>query len=176
MADHITPEELRRVRKALMYAADRAPGNLLLRAAATIEALQAENEQLRERQGSHDLANEAIRWKRRALNAETERDGLAATLEQVRAWLAYKPTASLHDIVAAAPSVSLAHVKAETLREAAEDMAAVIHNGDVAECAAFVPGESGRSAAVEARDSIYEEPAEWLAKYADQIESEASNE
>lgn len=55
MTDHITPEELRRVRKALMYAADRAPGNLLLRAAATIEALQA------------------------------ERDGLAATLEQVRA-------------------------------------------------------------------------------------------
>lgn len=37
---------------------------------ARIEELEAENERLRERQESADLANEAIRWKREALNAQ----------------------------------------------------------------------------------------------------------
>ena len=96
---------------------------------------------------------------------QAKRDGLAATLEQVRAWLAYKPTASLHDIVAAAPSVSLAHVKAETLREAA---------------AAFTEGEEWQDAfaRVAGDDDVDAVRAteEWLIRRADQIESEASNE
>lgn len=108
----VTPEELR-------ACADAEVGNALgdgrayEAAAATIEALQAEKFKAGEEWAKEYAA---------ARNAEAERDALAATLEQVRAWLAYKPTASLHDIVAAAPSVSLAHVKAEVLREAAETL------------------------------------------------------
>jgi hypothetical protein len=93
---------------------------------------------------------------KRARDLRAERDGLAATLEQVRAWLAYKPTASLHDIVAAAPSVSLAHVKAETLREAAETLGKLYLFKDGTASIAIDP--------LALRDS------------ADQIESEASNE
>jgi hypothetical protein len=45
---------------------------------------------------------------------------------------------------------------------AADEMAAVISDGDVAEVAAHVEGEVGRSACIERRDRLYEEPVEWL--------------
>lgn len=51
--------------------------NHTIAAIQRIEELEAENERLRERQESADLANEAIRWKREALNAQD-------TLQRVR--------------------------------------------------------------------------------------------
>lgn len=62
-------------------------------------------------------------------------------------------------------------VEAEALREAAEVAEDVINSGDIAECAAYVPGETGRNEAVSGRDSLYEEPVEWLRARADQIEA-----
>lgn len=52
------------------------------------------------------------------------------------------------------------------IERAADAMECVIANGDVAEVAAHVPGEVGRSACVERRDRLYEEPVEWLREYA----------
>jgi hypothetical protein len=48
------------------------------------------------------------------------------------------------------------------LLDAADEASATITAGDIAECAAHAPGESGRAGAVSARDSLYEDPAEWL--------------
>ena len=53
-------------------------------------------------------------------------------------------------------------IRADVAEEWAGDMEGVIACGDVAEVAAFCPGETGRSEAVAARDSLYEEPADWL--------------
>lgn len=49
--------------------------------------VEAERDYLRERQESADLANEAIRQKRRAINAEQERDAYAAVIAEVRTLL-----------------------------------------------------------------------------------------
>lgn len=49
---------------------------------------------------------------------------------------------------------------------AADAMEDVIASGDVAEVAAFVPGEVGRARAVERRDFLYEDPVDWLRAYA----------
>lgn len=49
------------------------------------KALEDENARLRERQESHDLANEGIRQKRRALKAEAERDRLRTVADAARA-------------------------------------------------------------------------------------------
>ena len=48
----------------------------------------------------------------------------------------------------------------------AHEMECVISTGDVAESAAHVDGETGRAEAVSARDSLYEEPHEWVRSYA----------
>ena len=48
----------------------------------------------------------------------------------------------------------------------AHEMECVISTGDVAESAAYVDGETGRAGAVDARDSLYEEPHEWVRNYA----------
>lgn len=48
----------------------------------------------------------------------------------------------------------------------AHEMECTIAAGDVAEVSAYVDGETGRAGAVNARDSIYEEPQEWLRGYA----------
>lgn len=48
----------------------------------------------------------------------------------------------------------------------AHEMECTISAGDVAESAAYVPGETGRASAVDARDSLYEEPHEWVRSYA----------
>lgn len=51
----------------------------------------------------------------------------------------------------------------------ADLMDEVIHRGDVAEVAAPVEGESGRSEAVSARDSLLEDPSGWLRSNAEEI-------
>lgn len=48
----------------------------------------------------------------------------------------------------------------------AREMECTISAGDVAESSAYAPGETGRASAVDARDSLYEEPQEWLRSYA----------
>ena len=48
----------------------------------------------------------------------------------------------------------------------AHEMECTISAGDVAESAAYVPGETGRAGAVDARDSLYEMPHEWVRSYA----------
>ena len=48
----------------------------------------------------------------------------------------------------------------------AHEMECTISTGDVAESSAYVDGETGRAGAVSARDSIYEEPNEWVRSYA----------
>lgn len=51
----------------------------------------------------------------------------------------------------------------------AYEMECTISTGDVAESAAYVDGETGRSGAVNARDSLYEVPYEWVRSYAKTI-------
>lgn len=48
----------------------------------------------------------------------------------------------------------------------AHEMECTISAGDVAESAAYAPGETGRASAVDARDSLYEVPYEWVRDYA----------
>lgn len=48
----------------------------------------------------------------------------------------------------------------------AHEMECTIASGDVAEVSAYVDGETGRAGAVNARDSLYEEPHEWVRSYA----------
>ena len=48
----------------------------------------------------------------------------------------------------------------------AHEMECIISTGDVAESSAYVDGETGRAEAVSARDSLYEEPHEWVRSYA----------
>ena len=48
----------------------------------------------------------------------------------------------------------------------AHEMECIISTGDVAESSAYVDGETGRAEAVDARDSLYEEPHEWMRSYA----------
>ena len=48
----------------------------------------------------------------------------------------------------------------------AHEMECVISTGDVAESAAHVDGEAGRTGAIDARDSLYEAPYEWVRSYA----------
>lgn len=57
------------------------------------------------------------------------------------------------------------------LQAAADAMAAIIEGGDVAECAGHVPGEVGRSAAIDARDGLLEDPVGWLREWADKRRS-----
>ncbi len=57
----------------------------------------------------------------------------------------------------------------KVLRDAADEMEAVIADGDCAESAAPVSGEVGRSVAVARRDALYEEPHEWLRAYATRL-------
>ena len=61
---------------------------------------------------------------------------------------------------------------ASALRMAALELEFAIASGDIAECAAPVEGEQGRWQAVASRDEAYEDPAGWLRKRADEIESE----
>lgn len=65
-----------------------------------------------------------------------------------------------------AASLTTADLWAAAILAAADEMEGVIHDGDVAEVAAHVPGEVGRSAAVARRDALYEEPHVWLREYA----------
>lgn len=54
----------------------------------------------------------------------------------------------------------------------AHEMECTISTGDVAESAAYAPGETGRAGAINARDSIYEEPHEWVRSYANLLGEE----
>ena len=48
----------------------------------------------------------------------------------------------------------------------AHEMECIISTGDVAESSAYVEGETGRTGAISARDSLYEMPYEWVRSYA----------
>ena len=54
----------------------------------------------------------------------------------------------------------------------AHEMECTISTGDVAESSAYVDGETGRAEAVSARDSLYEEPHEWVRSYAKMLSEE----
>lgn len=90
-------------------------------------------------------------------------DSTAVTL--VRVVAKHFPTSSAGGV----PGRSEAEIKAEALREAADEMEAVIADGDVAAVAAPVSGEVGRSAVVRKRDALYEEPHEWLREWAARV-------
>lgn len=49
----------------------------------------------------------------------------------------------------------------------------VIEAGDIAECAASVPGEVGRAECVEARDCLHDAPAHWIHTVAGKLEKGA---
>jgi len=66
----------------------------------------------------------------------------------------------------------LYEIPMKVLRDAADEMEAVIADGDCAESAAPVSGEVGRSVAVARRDALYEEPHEWLRAYATRLADE----
>jgi len=68
----------------------------------------------------------------------------------------------LRDHLAAVLAPLVEAEKAAALREAADEMTRVIADGDVADLAGYVPGEVGRASAVQGRDSLYEEPDQWL--------------
>lgn len=55
---------------------------------------------------------------------------------------------------------------ADVLLALARVMEGVIADGDVAEVAATVPGEVGRSTCIDRRDAIYDDPAGWVRNYA----------
>lgn len=65
------------------------------------------------------------------------------------------------DLAAATPDAGI-----RALKNAADEMSALILGGDIAEVAAPVEGEVGRASAVERRDRLYEEPDVWLREYA----------
>jgi len=56
------------------------------------------------------------------------------------------------------------------LRYAADVLEGAIGAGDIAEVAAPVEGEQGRTSAVQSRDDIYNDPAGWLRSMADELE------
>lgn len=85
------------------------------------------------------------------------RDGNRQPLSYYRRWSEVEA-----DTLAPLLAEWQAEDEARALREAADEMEAVIADGDVAEVAAFVPGEVGRGAAVARRDALYEEPHTWL--------------
>lgn len=51
----------------------------------------------------------------------------------------------------------------------AHEMECTISAGDIAESAAYVDGETGRTGAVNSRDSLYEMPHEWVRSYAEKM-------
>jgi hypothetical protein len=61
-------------------------------------------------------------------------------------------------------------IGAAAMRKAAFEMECQISSGNVAECAAYVEGEVGRQAAIDNRDCLRDEPAEWLYAWADLYE------
>lgn len=66
------------------------------------------------------------------------------------------------DQMRAALEAAAPFIQAEALEEAADEAEAIITAGDIAECAAHVPGERGRQSAVDARDQLYNDPEDWL--------------
>lgn len=68
------------------------------------------------------------------------------------------------DRAAATPDAGI-----KALVAAADEMSAVIADGDVAEVAAPVEGEVGRAACVERRDFLLEDPVDWLRAYTVQL-------
>lgn len=63
----------------------------------------------------------------------------------------------------------------KSLRDAADEIDAVIADGDVAAAAAHVPGEVGRASAILYRVSLYEDPADWLRARADSLDSQSDS-
>lgn len=62
----------------------------------------------------------------------------------------------------------------EALLEAAEEIEAIENDALVAEVAAHVPGEVGRSAVIARRDEMYEDVAGWLRDLAESERDEES--
>lgn len=56
--------------------------------------------------------------------------------------------------------------EAAVITALAEKLDEIKHGHDIAECAAYVEGETGRQACIDKWEAITEEPAEWLRKKA----------
>jgi hypothetical protein len=69
---------------------------------------------------------------------------------------------NLFDAVAELVAAREAAARREALLEAADEVEAIENDALVAEVAAHVPGEVGRSAVIARRDEMYEEFAGWL--------------
>lgn len=89
---------------------------------------------------------------------------LTALIENERDYL--EPEELAQTIIDAGFISIYSNVPKQIAEHLAQEMECVISTGDVAESAAHVFGETGRAGAVNARDSLYEEPQEWLRGYA----------
>jgi hypothetical protein len=69
---------------------------------------------------------------------------------------------TIRHIIDTVPADALREHDAEVWDEVADTIDACIEAGDRAACAGFVPCETGRQEAIDSRDSIYEEPSEWV--------------
>ena len=89
---------------------------------------------------------------------------LTALIENERDYL--EPEELAQEIIDAGFISIYRNVPKQIAEHLAHEMECVISTGDVAESAAYVDGETGRGGAVDARDSLYEGPYEWVRDYA----------
>lgn len=88
---------------------------------------------------------------------------LPTALDLVEAYDAFKRWLAEHD----------AQVRADALREAAEEMDEIEANAEIAEFAAYVEGETSRQSVIDAAAEMQKDTAQWLRNRADRIEREA---
>lgn len=85
----------------------------------------------------------------------------------------YKDDLSPYELAAAIIDAgfiwTFGNITQQIIQHTSYEAARVIADGDVADCAAYVPGEVGRGSAISGRDSLLEDPAGWLEKYAKQL-------
>lgn len=92
------------------------------------------------------------------------RDMLTALIENEKDYL--EPEELAQTIIDSGFISIYSNVPKQIAEHLAHEMESVIATGDVAESAAYVSGETGRAGAVDARDSLYEVPYEWVRNYA----------
>ena len=90
--------------------------------------------------------------------------------EQVRAWCR-EGTGDYPDVMDEWLDRFLARVrrdaKAEALRSAAEMIEDMRNGAEIAEVAAYVPGEVGRQNVIDSFEAVMDEPGDWLRSLAD---------
>lgn len=74
---------------------------------------------------------------------------------------------TIADDIIASGFISIHHnIMGQTARYLAQEMDYSVRLGDLAEAAAPAPGEVGRGDAINNRDDLHEDPADWLRNYA----------